>query len=342
MKNTRNILVTGGAGYIGSHAVVELMNKGFNPIIADDFRNSNKKVISGIESITGKTPILREVDVANYGQLKSVFEEFDFNGIIHFAAYKAVNESVAEPLKYYGNNILSLINCLQLAEEFKVHNIVFSSSCTVYGEPDGNKIVSETTKTQDASSPYGATKQICERIICDLHKSDSPLRFLNLRYFNPVGAHPSVAIGELPLGKPNNLLPYLTQTAAGLLDELTVFGNDYNTPDGSCIRDFIHVVDLAKAHLKGLEWLDTMENPVLETLNVGTGKGVSVLEIIHTFEEVSNTKLNWKFGPRRSGDIEQIYADTSRVENTIGWKAEKSIHDAVLDAWNWQKKLGNE
>lgn len=342
MNDTRNILVTGGAGYIGSHTVVELMNKGFNPIIVDDFRNSNKNVLNGIKSITNQEPTIRVIDVTDKQKLKLVFEEFEFSGIIHFAAYKAVGDSVEQPLAYFRNNIDGLLNCLELAEEFNVLNFVFSSSCTVYGEPKGTKVVTELTPTQEANSPYGATKQMCERIISDVHKSGSKMRMLNLRYFNPVGAHVTGAIGELPIGKPSNLLPYVTQTAAGLLDEITVFGNDYETEDGTCIRDYIHVVDLALAHIKGYEWLNGLDDSTLETLNVGTGKGVSVLEIIHTFEIVSNQSLKWKFGPRRAGDIEQIFADTSKAEELIGWKAERTIEDALKDSWNWQNKLGND
>jgi UDP-glucose 4-epimerase len=342
MKDNRNILVTGGAGFIGSHTAVELINKGFNPIIVDDFRNSDEKVLKGIKAIVGQEPIMRIVDVTNKEQLKAVFEEFSFSGIIHFAAYKAVGESVAKPLAYYRNNIDGLLNCLELAEEFKVLNFVFSSSCTVYGEPKGTKIVTELSETQEANSPYGATKQMCERIISDVHKSGSTMRMLNLRYFNPVGAHPSGNIGELPIGRPNNLIPYITQTAAGLLDELTVYGNDYNTYDGTCVRDYIHVVDLAEAHIKGYEWLNNLSEPKLETINVGTGNGTSVLEIIHTFEKVSNQSLNWKFGPRREGDVEEIFADTSKAQELIGWNADRTIEDAIADAWNWQKKRRDE
>ncbi|MFT6922563.1 MAG: UDP-glucose 4-epimerase [Crocinitomicaceae bacterium] len=342
MKDNRNILVTGGAGFIGSHTVVELINKGFNPVIVDDFRNSDAKVLKGIKAIVGQEPIMRFVDVTNKEQLKSVFEEFSFLGIIHFAAYKAVGESVAKPLAYYRNNIDGLLNCLELAEEFKVLNFVFSSSCTVYGEPKGTKIVTELSETQEANSPYGATKQMCERIISDVHKSGSSMRMLNLRYFNPVGAHPSGNIGELPIGRPNNLIPYITQTAAGLLNELTVYGSDYNTNDGTCVRDYIHVVDLAEAHIKGYEWLNNLSEPKLETINVGTGNGTSVLEIIHTFEKVSNQSLNWKFGPRREGDVEEIFADTSKAQELIGWNADRTIEDAIADAWNWQKKRRDE
>ncbi|MFT6502178.1 MAG: UDP-glucose 4-epimerase [Crocinitomicaceae bacterium] len=342
MKDNRNILVTGGAGFIGSHTVVELINKGFNPVIVDDFRNSDAKVLKGIKAIVGQEPIMRFVDVTNKEQLKSVFEEFSFSGIIHFAAYKAVGESVAKPLAYYRNNIDGLLNCLELAEEFKVLNFVFSSSCTVYGEPKGTKIVTELSETQEANSPYGATKQMCERIISDVHKSGSKMRMLNLRYFNPVGAHPSGNIGELPIGRPNNLIPYITQTAAGLLNELTVYGSDYNTNDGTCVRDYIHVVDLAEAHIKGYEWLNNLSEPKTETINVGTGNGTSVLEIIHTFEKVSNQSLNWKFGPRREGDVEEIFADTSKAQELIGWNADRTIEDAIADAWNWQKKRRDE
>ena len=342
MKDNRNILVTGGAGFIGSHTVVELINKGFNPVIVDDFRNSDTKVLKGINAIVGQDPIMRFVDVTNKEQLKAVFEEFSFSGIIHFAAYKAVGESVAKPLAYYRNNIDGLLNCLELAEEFKVLNFVFSSSCTVYGEPKGTKIVTELSETQEANSPYGATKQMCERIISDVHKSGSNLRMLNLRYFNPVGAHPSGNIGELPIGRPNNLIPYITQTAAGLLNELTVYGNDYNTNDGTCVRDYIHVVDLAEAHIKGYEWLNNLSEPRTETINVGTGNGTSVLEIIHTFEKVSNQSLNWKFGPRREGDVEEIFADTSKAQELIGWNADRTIEDAIADAWNWEKKRRDE
>jgi UDP-glucose 4-epimerase len=221
-------------------------------------------------------------------------------------------------------------------------NFVFSSSCTVYGEPKGAKVVTELSETQEANSPYGATKQMCERIISDLHKSGSAMRMLNLRYFNPVGAHPSGDIGELPIGRPNNLIPYITQTAAGLLDELTVYGNDYNTNDGTCVRDYIHVVDLAQAHIKGYEWLNNLSEPKLETINVGTGNGTSVLEIIHTFEKVSNEPLKWKFGARREGDVEEIFADASKAKELIGWSANRTIEDAMTDAWNWQKKLRDE
>ncbi len=333
------ILVTGGAGYIGSHTVVELLKAGYTPVIADDFRNSNKNVIDGIARITGKLPVYEEVDVTDNAALKVLFERYDFYGIIHFAAYKAVGESVADPLMYYRNNLLSLISCLELSEEFNVPNFVFSSSCTVYGAPD-EVSVDENTPLKEANSPYGATKQMSERIIEDVHGSGSKTGFIALRYFNPVGAHPSSEIGELPIGKPNNLLPYVTQTGAGYLEQLTVNGNDYNTADGTCIRDYIHVVDLAKAHVKALNWLE--KNPGrFEAVNVGTGIGSSVLEIVNTFERVSGIKLNWKFGPRRSGDVEKIYAKIGKSRDLLNWTAELSIEDAVRDAWNWEKKIRN-
>ena len=342
MSEKKYILVTGGAGFIGSHTVVELYSNGYTPVIIDDFRNSKKTAIDGIEKITGIRPLLEEVDVCDLNTTRKVFQKYPAKGIIHFAANKAVGESVENPLMYYQNNLVGLINMLKLAEEFEVNNFVFSSSCTVYGEPKGSAVVNEKFPIQDANSPYGATKQFCERIIDDVHNSGSTLKMMRLRYFNPVGAHPSSEIGELPIGKPNNLLPYVTQTAIGKLESLTVFGDDYNTEDGTCIRDYIHVVDLAKAHIKSIDWLEGQPEAIVETINIGTGKGVSVLDIIHTFEEVSNKKLSWEFGKRRSGDVEQIYADASKALAVIGWEAEKTIDDAITDAWNWELKLKND
>lgn len=340
MNQSPKILVTGGAGYIGSHTVVELINQGYTPVIADDFRNSRKTVLDGIERITGKRPEIHEIDVTNVEKLEVLFQQHDFAGVIHFAAYKSVNESVNFPLKYYQNNIGSLATCIELCEKYEVRNFVFSSSCTVYGEPD-EAVVSETSPRKRANSPYGNTKQVSEDLLNDMHKSGSALRILSLRYFNPIGAHPSGEIGELPLGVPNNLVPYLTQTAIGKLQELTVFGNDYDTPDGSCVRDFIHVMDLADAHIKGLEWLRKQDDGLYDITNIGTGKGASVLEIIHTFEEVNGISLNWKFGPRRSGDVSQIYADVSKASDQLGWHAQKTLADSVRDAWNWEQKLAN-
>ncbi|MDX2362532.1 MAG: UDP-glucose 4-epimerase GalE [Crocinitomicaceae bacterium] len=341
MSQTKHILVTGGAGYIGSHTVIELINAGYSPVIADNFRNSHKSAISGISEIAQQEIILRELDVCDLDSFDKVFNEFSFVGIIHFAALKAVGESVERPLDYYRNNVLGLLNCIELAEKHKVRNIVFSSSCTVYGEPKGEKIVNEKTEMGVANAPYGYTKQIGEQMINDVIQSGADLRILNLRYFNPVGAHPSSKIGELPIGKPSNLLPFVTQTGVGIHDALKVFGNDYNTADGTCIRDYVHVMDVASAHVKGIEWLEKQSNSFVEILNIGTGKGTSVLEIIHTFEEVSGKKLNWEFAERREGDIEEIYADVSKAKKLLNWSNERTVKDAVQDAWNWELKLKN-
>lgn len=340
MRSEQHILVTGGAGFIGSHTVVALIERGYIPVIVDDFRNSNEGVLKGIESIVGSIPETVRVDVTDKEALRKVFVSHKFSGVIHFAAYKAVGESVKEPLKYYHNNLIGLTNCLELCEEFDVRNVVFSSSCTVYGEPDSVK-VSEETPQQKASSPYGITKQLSEQIMSDVHRSGSKLKLLSLRYFNPVGAHPSGAIGELPIGVPNNLVPYLTQTAIGKLEKLTVFGNDYATEDGTCIRDFIHVMDLAQAHIDGLNWLFGKDAPLLEVFNIGTGEGASILEIIHTFERVTGVSLNWAFGPRREGDVSRIYADVSKAARELNWKANYALEDCLRDAWNWEQKLAD-
>ncbi|MDG1331674.1 MAG: UDP-glucose 4-epimerase GalE [Crocinitomicaceae bacterium] len=342
MTQNEYILVTGGAGYIGSHTVVELIQNGKTPVIVDDFRNAVPSILTGIEKIVEQSVICHQIDVCDHQAMLSVFEKYNFEGIIHFAAYKAVGESVQEPLKYYNNNLRGLLVCLTLAEEFEVHNFLFSSSCTVYGSPENSPVVTEESPVLEASSPYGATKQMCERILSDLSNSDSKIKVLNLRYFNPIGAHSSSLIGELPTGEPNNLLPYVTQTALGILDELTVYGNDYNTVDGTCVRDFIHVSDLADAHVKGLDWLTKQTGSFNEVINVGTGEGASVLEIIHTFEKVSNQQLNWKFGERRTGDVEQIYADVAKAKKLLNWSTERSMEDAVRDAWNWEQKWRNE
>lgn len=342
MNEVKYILVTGGAGYIGSHTVVELYKNGYCPVIVDDFRNSHLSVIERLEKITGENIIYRKMDVCEFEDFEKIFIEFPFVGVIHFAAYKAVGESVQSPLKYYKNNLVGLINCLELAEKYHVPNLVFSSSCTVYGEPIGIKTVSEESEIQPANSPYGNTKQIGEEIIDDLIKSGANLKVLKLRYFNPVGAHDTGLIGELPLGKPNNLLPFVTQTGIGKLEELTVFGNDYNTPDGTCIRDYIHVCDLANAHVKSIEWLEKQKGNLSEAVNIGTGKGTSVLEIIHTFEKVSELTLNWKFGDRREGDVEEIYGNVDKSSNLLNWKPTKTVKDAIFDAWNWELKLNND
>ena len=341
MSNSKYILVTGGAGYIGSHTVVELVENGFSPVIVDDFRNSQESSIDGIERITGKSVTLRRIDVCDFASLEGVFSEFNFEGIIHFAAHKAVGESVEKPLAYYRNNLLGLINCLDLAVKYKVENFVFSSSCTIYGEPKNEKVVTEESEIQIANSPYGNTKQIGEEIINDLVASGANIKILNLRYFNPVGAHFSSQIGELPIGKPNNLLPAVAQTAIGKIDKITVHGNDYDTTDGPCVRDYIHVTDVANAHVKGIAWLQSQKNSLVENINIGTGQGTSVLEIIHTFEEVSGRKLNWEFGKRREGDVVEIYADVTKSKAILNWEAKKTVKDAVKDAWNWEKRISD-
>lgn len=342
MSESKYILVTGGAGYIGSHTVVELIGFGFIPVILDDFSNSTAQVIDGIQKITQTDIIVRKVDVCDLEKTKAVFEEFNFVGIIHFAAFKAVGESVENPLSYYGNNLVGLINVLDLAKTFNVNNLVFSSSCTVYGSPEGSKVVSEKTVLQEANSPYGNTKRIGERIISDFIQSGADIKVLNLRYFNPVGAHSSAHIGELPNGRPNNLLPAVTQSGIGKLGQIKVHGNDYDTIDGTCVRDYVHVVDVANAHVKGLTWLMKQSSALNEHINIGTGKGTSVLEIIHIFEQVSGVKLDWTFGPRREGDVVEIYADATKAREVLGWQSNKTVEDAVSDAWNWELKLKND
>lgn len=301
------ILVTGGTGYIGSHTVVELQNAGYEVVIIDNLSNSNIEVLDGIEAITGRRPDFVKGDVTDMGTLRKLFEEHaDIKGIINFAASKAVGESVQKPLLYYRNNLVSLLNLLELMPEFGVKGIVFSSSCTVYGEPDVNPI-DETAPYKPATSPYGNTKQISEEIITDFVHAGAPVKSVILRYFNPVGAHPSALIGELPNGVPNNLVPYLTQTAAGIRKELTVFGNDYDTPDGSCVRDFIDVVDLAKAHVTAMHrMLENDSTDPVEIFNIGTGRGLSVLELIDSFQRATGVKVPYKIGARREGDIEKI------------------------------------
>ena len=335
----KNILVTGGAGYIGSHTVVELISHGYNPIIVDDFRNSNPSILEGIEKISEQKQVLYEIDICNIEALKAVFQENKIAGIIHFAAYKAVGESVAFPLKYYTNNLVSLTNILQCMLDFSVNQLVFSSSCTVYGEPDGIKEVSESSQKAKPSSPYGNSKLISENIIEDTFVANPHLKTVCLRYFNPVGAHTSGKIGELPNGKPNNLLPFVTQTAIGKHEKLMVFGKDYPTPDGTCIRDYIHVVDLAKAHVKAISFLENQYKGLNEAINIGTGKGTSVLEIIEKFEEISNQKLNWEFGERRAGDVVEIFANVRKSMELLNWRAELTVDDAIQDAWNWENSL---
>ena len=334
------ILVTGGTGYIGSHTVVELQAAGYEVVIIDNLSNSNKEVLDGIEKISGIRPVFVEADCTDMAALTKLFDENPgINGIINFAASKAVGESVQKPLLYYRNNLVTLINLLELMPKYGTKGIVFSSSCTVYGEPDVNP-VDETAPIKKATSPYGNTKQISEEIITDYITSGAPIKSILLRYFNPVGAHPSAEIGELPNGVPQNLIPFLTQTAIGIRKELSVFGNDYNTPDGSCIRDFINVVDLAKAHVKALErMLEDKSEEKLEVFNLGTGVGLSVLELINAFEPATGVKVAHKIVGRREGDIEKVWANPDRANNVLGWKATTSIEDTMRSAWNWQLRL---
>ena len=334
------ILVTGGTGYIGSHTVVELQNSGYEVIIVDNLSNSRADVVDNIEEVSGVRPAFEKVDCLDYVGLDAVFAKYPgIKAVIHFAASKAVGESVQKPLLYYRNNIVSLINILELMPKYEVKGIVFSSSCTVYGQPD-QLPVTEKAPIKKAESPYGNTKQINEEIIQDTVASGSPVSAILLRYFNPIGAHPSALLGELPNGVPQNLVPYITQTAIGIREKLSVFGDDYNTPDGSCIRDFINVVDLAKAHVIAIRRiLDNKQKAKVEVFNIGTGHGVSVLELIRTFEEATGVKLNYQIAPRRAGDIEQVWADPALANKELGWKAETNIEDTLRSAWNWQLKL---
>lgn len=334
------ILVTGGTGYIGSHTTVELQSAGYEVVIIDNLSNSNIDVLDGIEKISGKRPHFIKGDCNDMNCLKTLLETHkDIKGIINFAASKAVGESVENPLMYYRNNLNTLYNLLELMPIYGVKCIVFSSSCTVYGEPDENP-VTENSPIKKATSPYGNTKQIAEEVIADYIASGAPIKSTLLRYFNPVGAHPSAEIGELPNGVPNNLVPFLTQAAIGVRKELSVFGDDYDTPDGSCIRDFINVVDLAKAHVCALDRM--LENPECESLeiyNLGTGKGVSVLELINAFEKVNGVKVPYRIVGRRAGDIVKVWGDPSRANNILGWKADISVEETMRTAWNWQLKL---
>ena len=339
----RKVIVTGGAGYIGSHTVVELIRRGYEPIILDDFSNSEKKVLPRLEKITGKNVKLYEGKVQDPGFLEGILRfEKNIEAIIHFAAFKAVGESVEKPLLYYDNNLNSTLAILDNTLRNRGIKLIFSSSCTVYGQPD-KLPVTENTPRKPAESPYGNTKQICEDFIRDSVGSGKELKALSLRYFNPIGADSSSLIGELPRGIPANLVPFITQAAAGLRPKISVFGNDYSTPDGTCIRDYIHVTDLANAHVKAIEYLDSIgEDAHYDVFNIGVGKGVSVMEIIQSFEEVNDLSLNYEIGPRRSGDIEKIWADTTKVNNLMNWKAQYSLEDALSSAWNWQIKLNNE
>jgi UDP-glucose 4-epimerase len=336
------VIVTGGAGYIGSHTVVELIQNNFEVVVVDNLSNSQIEVLDRIQMITGTRPIFHLLDLREREQVRMLFSEHgDAESIIHFAASKAVGESVEKPLLYYRNNLDSMIYLLEAMDAYSVPIMVFSSSCTVYGQPD-ELPVTENSPFKPAESPYGNTKQICEEILRDTCKVDKGIKAISLRYFNPVGAHDSNLIGELPRGIPNNLVPYITQTAVGLRPELRVFGSDYVTPDGSPIRDYIHVVDLASAHLSALvRLLSGKQEQNYEYFNLGTGRGFSVLEVIKTFERVNNTKVNYRITDRRPGDIENIYADTSYANRVLGWKAERNLDDMLRSAWEWQKHLLN-
>lgn len=336
------VIVTGGAGYIGSHTVVELLKAGYTPIILDDFRNSKPWIIDRIETLTGTRPINYAVDCQDENAVYTVLRNYsEIAGLIHFAADKAVGESVLNPIKYYQNNIGSLAVILKAMKDFEIKNLVFSSSCTVYGESD-QPVVTEDSPVKKAASPYGDTKITCEKLVQFTAQSNPNFNAFLLRYFNPIGAHPSGLIGELPQGVPNNLVPYITQTAKGIRKELTVFGNDYPTVDGTNVRDYIHVVDLAKAHVMALDYLLLRESQFCDVLNLGTGTGTSVLELIQTFEEVNNLKLNYKIGNRRKGDVAQIYANAEKAKSLLNWTCEYSLGEALKHSWNWEKGIPSD
>ena len=336
------ILVTGGCGYIGSHTLVDLIENGYEVISVDDNSRSTSAILKGVEKITGNPIKNYKVDLCNFDDTFAIFEEnHDIRGIIHFAAFKAVGESVEKPLMYFENNLTSLVNLLKCVQEFKTPWFVFSSSCTVYGEPD-TPVVTEESPIKPAASPYGATKQMGEQILTEFQKAN-PAKVILLRYFNPVGAHPSVLIGELPVGKPQNLVPAITQTAIGKLPKMTVFGSDYPTRDGSCVRDFVHVNDIAHAHTLAIKYLEEERNENnLEIFNLGTGNGVTVLEAINSFEKVSGVKLNYEIGPRRPGDIIAIYANNDKAKNVLGWNPRYAIDEMMGTAWKWEQRLKND
>ena len=341
MDSKKTVLISGGAGYIGSHTAVELINAGYDVVIIDNLTNSERESIAGIEKITGTKSAFEVVDTCNRAQLKTVFDTYDFDTVIHFAAYKAVGESMAKPLKYYQNNLVSFMNIVEMMKEYGRPNILFSSSATVYGEAE-HLPVTEQTPRQPATSPYGNTKQIAEDILRDCCRAYDNMKGIALRYFNPIGAHPSAIIGELPRGVPNNLVPFFTQTAAGIRERLSVFGNDYDTPDGTCLRDYIDVVDLAKAHVAAVNRMTSgkMED-YYEIFNVGTGQPVSVLELINTFENVNNLKLPYSITDRRPGDVTAVWAETSRANKVLGWKAERTLAETLKSAWEWEKNVRN-
>lgn len=341
MEAKKTVLISGGAGYIGTHTAVELINAGYDVVIIDNLTNSEKAAVDGVRAITGKDVVFEEVDTCDKNALRRVFEKYPFDSVIHFAAYKAVGESMAEPLKYYQNNLVSFMNIVEMMKEFNRPNILFSSSATVYGDAE-HLPVTEQTPRQPATSPYGNTKQIAEDILHDCCRAYEGLYGIALRYFNPIGAHPSALIGELPRGVPNNLVPFITQTAAGIRKELSVFGNDYNTPDGTCLRDYIDVVDLAKAHVAAVDRMTSGKMAEhYEIFNVGTGRPVSVLELVTTFEKVNDLKLPYKIVGRRPGDVPAVWADTVLANDVLGWKAERSLDDTLRSAWAWEKHVRN-
>ncbi len=333
------VLVSGGAGYIGSHTAVELIGAGMDVVIADNLANADMSGVEGARKITGVDIPFVDVDCCDREAFAEVFRKYDFDSVIHFAAFKAVGESVENPMKYYRNNLTSFMNVVDLMREFGRHNVVFSSSATVYGEAD-ELPVTEQSPRKPATSPYGNTKQMCEDILRDCVKAYPSLKGIALRYFNPIGAHPSALIGELPRGVPQNLVPYITQTAAGIRECLSVFGDDYPTPDGSCLRDYIDIVDLAKAHVAAIRrMIEDKNKERYEIFNIGTGRAVSVFELVKTFERVNNLKLNYKVAPRRAGDVVAIWADTSLANRELDWKAERSLDDTLRSAWAWEKHV---
>lgn len=337
MKKT--VLVSGGAGFIGSHVTVELSQAGYEVVVADNMSNCDETNYEGVCRILGKRPPFVKMDFCDLAAVERLFDDYKIDAVIHFAAYKAVGESVADPLKYYRNNLLSFINIVDVANCKGGCNVLFSSSATVYGEPD-NLPVTEESPRQSATSPYGNTKQICEDILRDSVRAYPGIKGIALRYFNPIGAHPSALIGELPRGVPNNLVPFITQTAIGKRECLSVFGNDYQTPDGTCLRDYIDIVDLAKAHVCAVDrMVEGKMKDGYEIFNIGTGRPVSVLELIKSFEKVNGVKLNWKFAPRRAGDVTAVWADPTLAEEELGWKAQRSVDETLAAAWAWEKRL---
>lgn len=339
MSEKKCVLVAGGAGYIGSHTAVELIGAGYEVVIVDNLSNSEESAVRGVEAIVGRRVPFEMVDCCDQQALNSVFEKYKFDAVIHFAAYKAVGESVGAPLKYLRNNLDSLMVVIEMMRQHSVRNLLFSSSCTVYGQPDMLP-VTESTPRKEAESPYGYTKQVSEDIISQCVTAYDDLRAIALRYFNPIGAHPSALIGELPKGVPGNLIPFITQTAAGIRSELSVFGDDYDTPDGSAVRDYIDVVDLARAHVAAVgRMIEDKQKADYEVFNVGTGRGVSVLELVHEFERVNNLKLAYRIAPRRAGDIVKIWADTSLSNRELNWQAVRPLAETLSSAWLWQQKL---